>query len=459
MGSALQHIHGSDAICESLAAKCRCDVRNNEEIITLPRMDDGSHSVSIRYRNYVLFALTVVYVFNFIDRQILVILQEPLKVDLGLSDTQLGLLSGFSFAIFYVTLGIPIAQLADASSRKRIITISLTVWSAMTALSGMAGNFVHLLLARIGVGVGEAGGSPPAHSMISDYFPAQSRATAMSIYSSGIYIGVLIGLLVGGFLAAELGWRSTFYLVGIPGVLFAVVFHFTVREPQRRSVISTENRVADQGLLSTIRHLFSNRPFGLICFAAAFHTFTTYGMGNWHGSFLVRLHGMPIEVVGGYLALAIGVGGALGSWLGGFIGDKISGGDQRIYLKVVAIAIALSIPLEMVYLFSTNVPLLIGSLFLIYVLWSSFLGPSISVIHGMVPASMRAMSSAVFFFILNLIGLGLGPTVVGITSDLIEPYFPKDALRWAMAMCIFTSVIGAVLYWRSALRMPRFTQS
>lgn len=418
-------------------------------------MNQIESTKSSSYRKYVLFALTVVYVFNFIDRQILVILQEAIKVDLGLSDTQLGLLSGFSFAIFYVTLGIPIAKLADSSSRKRIITISLTVWSGMTALSGMAGNFIHLLLARIGVGVGEAGGSPPAHSMISDYFPAKSRATALSIYSMGIYIGVLIGLLVGGFLAAELGWRKTFYLVGLPGIVFALIFNFTVKEPKRIVLSTIDKEVSDIGLAATIKHLFSIKPFGLICFAAAFHTFATYGMGNWHGSFLVRLHGISIEVVGGYLALAIGVGGAIGSWLGGYIGDKISKGDQSVYLKISAVAIALSIPLEIIYLFSSSVPVLIISLFFIYVLWSSFLGPSISVIHGLVPTGMRAMSSAVFFFVLNLIGLGLGPTVVGISSDLMEPYFPEDSLRWAMALCILFSAIGSILYWLSAKRMPR----
>ncbi|MEQ8714700.1 MAG: MFS transporter [Cyclobacteriaceae bacterium] len=411
------------------------------------------HSSS--YRKYVLFALTVVYVFNFIDRQILVILQEAIKVDLGLSDTQLGLLSGFSFAIFYVTLGIPIAKLADNTSRKRIITISLTVWSAMTAISGLAGNFIHLLLARIGVGVGEAGGSPPAHSMISDYFPTKTRATAMSIYSAGIYIGVLIGLLVGGFLAAELGWRKTFYLVGLPGIAFAVIFNFTVKEPKRTIITASETETASLGLTATIKHLFSIKPFGLICFASAFHTFTTYGMGNWGASFLVRLHDMPIAQVGGFLALAVGVGGATGSWLGGYVGDKISNGDQSVYLKLIAIAIALSIPLQAVFLFSGSIPVVIGSLFVVYIFWGTFLGPSISVIHGLVPTGMRAMSSAVFFFVLNLIGLGLGPTFVGMASDLLLPYFPEDSIRWAMALCMIFSAVGAALYWLSGKRIPK----
>jgi MFS family permease len=185
------------------------------------------------YRNYVLVMLTLVYVFNFIDRQLLVILQESIKKELQLSDTQLGLLSGFTFAIFYVTLGIPIASLADKRNRRNIVAISLGLWSVMTAFSGMARNFIQLLFARIGVGVGEAGGSPPAHAMISDYFHPEKRATALSIYSTGIYIGILVGFLMGGYLNQHLGWRTAFFALGIPGIIFSLLFYTTVKEPRR----------------------------------------------------------------------------------------------------------------------------------------------------------------------------------------------------------------------------------
>src|SRR6478736_4782655 len=188
---------------------------------------------SVVYRNYVLFMLTLVYVFNFVDRQLLVILQESIKKELKLSDTQLGLLSGFTFAIFYVTLGIPIARFADKRSRRNIAAGSLGLWSRMTAFSGLARNFIQLLLARIGVGVGEAGGSPPAHAMISDYFPPQKRSTALSIYSTGIYFGILTGFLMGGYLNQHLGWRTAFFVVGIPGVIFSLLFFSTVKEPRR----------------------------------------------------------------------------------------------------------------------------------------------------------------------------------------------------------------------------------
>src|SRR5277367_1862603 len=185
------------------------------------------------YRNYVLGMLTLVYVFNFVDRQLLVILQESIKKELHLSDTQLGLLSGFTFAIFYVTLGIPIARFADKRNRRNIVAMSLSLWSIMTALSGTARNFFQLLLARIGVGVGEAGGSPPAHAMISDYFPPEKRSTALSVYSTGIYIGILIGFLMGGYLNQHLGWRTAFFVLGIPGILFSLLLYTTVKEPRR----------------------------------------------------------------------------------------------------------------------------------------------------------------------------------------------------------------------------------
>ena len=221
-----------------------------------------NEEVSNRYRNFVLVMLTLVYVFNFIDRQIITILQESIKKDLHLSDTQLGLLSGFTFAIFYVTLGIPIARFADKGSRRNTVAIALGLWSIMTALSGLARNFVQLLLARTGVGVGEAGGSPPAHAMISDYFPPEKRSTALSIYSTGIYIGILVGFLMGGFLNQTLGWRNAFFVLGIPGILFSLLFCITVKEPRRGAMdanISQANKTASLGEVLTL--LYSKKTF------------------------------------------------------------------------------------------------------------------------------------------------------------------------------------------------------
>ena len=281
-------------------------------------------------RTYVLVILFLVYSFSFIDRQILVILQESIKADLDLSDTQLGLLSGFSFALFYVTAGIPIANWADRANRKNIIAGALTIWSGMTALSGFAGSYGQLVAARIGVGIGEAGCSPPAHSMISDMYPAKSRATALSIYSAGIYIGVFAGFLLGGYVEKYFGWRMTFMIVGLPGILLAALLYFTVKEPARRiAAESKENKVPMKEVISTIFKLKSFRYFS---FACAMSGFVSYGVGNFMPSYLARSHGMSGDQIGLFLSMASLFGGVTGTILSGYLVDKIGKKDVRWYL-------------------------------------------------------------------------------------------------------------------------------
>ncbi len=295
------------------------------------------------YRNFVLAMLTLVYVFNFIDRQLLTILQESIKKELHLSDTQLGLLSGFTFAIFYVTMGIPIARLADRSNRRNIVAISLGLWSLMTACSGIARNFVQLLMARIGVGVGEAGGSPPAHAMISDYFPPEKRATALSFYSAGLYFGILIGFLMGGYLNQQLGWRTAFFVLGIPGLLFSLLFYSSVKEPQKGA---TDNHIAlaeEHSLQDVLKLLYATKTFVYLAIASALHVFCLYGLLNWSPSFLSRLHGMTSAQTGLILGLIFGIGGGIGTFAGGFLTDRFGKKDKRWYLKIPAYAILLSI--------------------------------------------------------------------------------------------------------------------
>ena len=279
--------------------------------------------VSAQYRKYVLFMLTGAYIFNFIDRQIVVILQESIKEDLLLSDTQLGLLTGLVFALFYGTLGLPIARLADKRNRKKIISISMVIWSVMTALSGIAQNFFQLLLARIGVGIGEAGCSPPAHSIISDYYPANKRATALSIYSMGIYIGVLIGYLCGGWLNEFFGWRLALMAVGLPGILYAIILAVTVKEPIR-GMSDTKSKDADYipTLSEVAQTLWNKKSFKYLALGAGFNAFISYGVGNWSPSYLVRIHDMSSGEIGTWLSLSAGIGGAFGIWLGGYLGDK-----------------------------------------------------------------------------------------------------------------------------------------
>ncbi len=403
------------------------------------------------YRNYVLAMLTLVYVFNFIDRQLLVILQESIKKELHLSDTQLGLLSGFTFAIFYVTLGIPIARLADKSNRRNIVTMSLGLWSVMTALSGSARNFIQLLFARIGVGVGEAGGSPPAHAMISDYFPPQKRSTALSIYSTGIYIGILIGFLMGGYLNQHLGWRTAFLVLGIPGVIFSLLFYVSVKEPRRGATDSNAAPLIEQHSLGEVlKHLYSTKTFVWLALATGLHVFCIYGLINWAPSFLSRLHGLKNSQIGVLLGLIFGIGGGLGTYAGGFMTDYFGKRDKRWYLKIPGYAIIISIFFAAGALFLQNTFLSVGCLGFCVALHSMYLGPSIAVVHSLVPASMRALSSAILFLVLNLIGLGFGPLVVGMVSDLLKPTLGVESLRWAMSITLLVSIASSTLFFKSA---------
>jgi predicted MFS family arabinose efflux permease len=418
----------------------------DKEIIS----NDG---VSNLYRNYVLAMLTLVYVFNFVDRQLLVILQESIKKELHLSDTQLALLSGFSFAIFYVTLGIPIARLADRTNRRNTVAISLGLWSIMTAFSGLARNFIQLLLARIGVGVGEAGGSPSAHAIISDYFPPAKRSTALSIYSAGIYLGILIGFLMGGYLNQHLGWRTAFFFVGTPGIIFALLFYVTVKEP-RRGATDTDTRANEPNSLSEVlKVLYSTKTFVFLAIASALNVFCIYGLLNWAPSFLQRLHGLKASEAGALLGLIYGIGGGIGSFAGGFLTDRFGKNDTRWYLKIPAYAIIIAIPCAAGALFLHDTFFAVACLGLCGSLQSMYLGPSLAVAHSLVPASMRALTSAIFFLVINLVGLGFGPLVVGIISDLLKPTLGVESLRWAMSIIIAVSAVSAILFFATTKKL------
>jgi len=398
--------------------------------------------------------LTLVYVFNFVDRQLIVILQESIKKDLKLSDTQLGLLSGFTFAIFYVTLGIPIARFADKSNRKNTVAISLALWSIMTTLCGVARNFIQLLLARIGVGVGEAGGSPPAHAMISDYFPPEKRSTALSIYSMGIYFGILTGFLLGGFLNQHLGWRTAFFVIGIPGVIFSLLFYASVKEPNKGATDVNGSAASSSGSIGNVlKLLYSTNTFNYLALATGLHVFCIYGLINWAPSFLARLHGMQNSEIGALLGPIFGLGGAIGSFAGGLLTDHFGKKDRRWYLKLPAYAIMLSILFAAGALFAQNTSVCLICLGCCASLQSMYLGPAIAVAHSLVPASMRSLTSAILFLVLNLIGLGLGPLVVGIVSDQLAPALGNESLRWAMSIIIVVGLLSVVLFFITAKKL------
>ncbi len=419
-----------------------------------PEIPSLENPISSRVAGYGLFMLTLVYAFNFIDRQILVILQEPIKNDMGLSDAQLGLLSGFSFALVYITAGIPIAYWADRSNRRNIIAVALAIWSGMTALSGLAQNYTHLLLARIGVGIGEAGGSPPAHSMISDYYPPERRGTAMAIYSVGLHFGILLGFLLGGVIAQAFGWRAAFFAVGLPGVVFAVIFLLTVKEPVRGRFEHSGQAEHKPTLRETIESLSSFRSIWYLAFGAAFAAFAGYGNGNFAPSYLIRNHGMTLGEVGVVLAVFGGGGGMIGVFLGGYLSDRLGVRDKRWYLWVPMIAGLLSVPLGFPYLLLDNTAVVIFFLFLVTISINTYIGPCIAVAHGLVPPAMRAFTSAILFFILNMIGLGLGPLTAGLLSDFYAPHFGADNLRYAMLTVALLSSPSILLFWLAARVLP-----
>jgi len=419
----------------------------------MPATGTNEHNgVSNLYRNYVLAMLTLVYVFNFIDRQLLVILQESIKKELHLTDFQLGLLSGLSFAVFYCLLGIPIARVADKRSRRNTVAVSLGLWSLMTASCGLARNFVQLLLARMGVGVGEAGGSPPAHAMISDYFPPKKRSTALSVYSAGIYLGTLIAYMMGGYLNHRLGWRVAFFMLGIPGVVFSLLFFATVKEPRRGASDAAAAQSEPHSFGEVMKILFASKTFTYLAFASALNVFCIYGLMNWVPSFLQRVHGMTTVQIGALLGPILGIGGGIGSFAGGLLTDHFGKKDKRWYLKVPAYAILIGIPCLAGAIFLHDKFLTLTGIGLVAMLQSAYLGPALAVAHSLVPASMRSMTSAVFFLVINLIGLGLGPMVVGSVSDLLKPSFGVESLRWALSILLVVSTVSAMLFFSTAKR-------
>jgi predicted MFS family arabinose efflux permease len=416
-------------------------------------MQDASqeqHGVfSPAVRNYALGVLVVVYTFNFIDRQILSILLEPIKQDLGLSDSALGMLTGFAFALFYATLGIPIARFADRSNRRNLIAWALAIWSAMTAVSGLAQNFWHLLLARIGVGVGEAGCSPPAHSMLADYFPTENRATALGIYSLGIPFGILFGFIAGGWLNEFFGWRVAFFIVGVPGLLLAILVRFTLREPPRGMA---EGRVADEEqptIMETFRFLWSKRSFRHMAVGGGLTAFVGYGVITWVPSFLIRSYGMNTGDVGTYLGLILGIPGGIGIALGGYLADRYGARDTRWYLWIVSVALIASMPLFFgVYLSSTAFASLMF-LILPILLGNFYQATTFSQTQGLVSLRMRSVAAAVLLFILNMIGLGAGPQAVGILSDVLQPSYGDESLRYALLILSTVQIWAAYHYYQA----------
>ncbi len=384
--------------------------------------------------------LLVVYTFNFIDRQILGILAGPIKEELHLSDTQLGVMGGLAFALLYSTLGVPLAWLADRTKRTWVITGSLAVWSGFTALCGVAVNFTQMCFFRLGVGIGEAGGVAPSYALIGDIFPHRQRARALAIYSLGIPLGAAVGVLFGGYVASMVSWRSAFLSIGCAGMIFAPLFALTVREKRRMVAAVDRPRFATvMGILA------GKRSFWLLAFGAASSSMMGYGMGFWLPSMLHRSFGLDLIHISQFYGALLLSGGVAGILLGGWLGDWLGARDRAAFARVPALAYVISVPLFAAAMLTPSVALSFALFVVPQALAYVWLGPVIAAVQHLVPAPMRATASASFLLINNLIGVGLGALSIGWLSDRLTPAFGDQALRTALLISLSYYLVAALL--------------
>ena len=408
-----------------------------------------------RERAVALGILVLVYTFNFIDRQIVGILAVPIKADLGLSDTQLGLMGGLAFALFYTGLGIPVAMLADRYSRTWIMTWALVIWSGMTAACGLATNFWQLFLTRLGVGVGEAGGVAPAYSLISDLFPQAQRARALSVYSFGIPIGSALGIVFGGLIASWIDWRFAFFAVGIAGILLAPVFRLTVREPERGRFDRRRAAHAPPALGAILRTLARKPSFWLVSLGASCSSMMGYGLFFWLPSFFVRSYGLTLLDASLFYGGILLLGGIAGIWIGGWAGDRFGQSRRRVYVQIPSLAFVLTIPFYVLGILSPTLVLTFFVLLVPTALGLAWLGPVISAIQHLVPPDMRATASAVFLFVNNLIGIGVGTWAIGALSDSLQQQYGDDSLRYAILAGTGFYVLASGLFLLSSRWLER----
>jgi MFS family permease len=419
-----------------------------------------SGGLAITNPKIMLFALLLVYILNFLDRQIINILAEPIKGELGLSDTQLGLLAGPAFAVFYAVLGIPIARYADNAKTNRVwlISVCLAVWSAMTALCGVAQNFVQLALARIGVGVGEAGCTPAAHSLIADSVPAEKRSSAIAFFGLGIPIGGLLGLIIGGVVNDQYGWRIALMLVGMPGILLAFVLPLLICDP-RRCADSAHFKTADSpvkaklSIKDAVREVFASKAYLYVFIAASFTAFLSYGKGLWTISFFIRSHGLSTTEAGLAMAVALGISGIIGTWLGGKMADVFGKRDKRHILTLPAIGMAIAAPILFAGYWAEDWWIAVALLILPTILNSAYYGPAYGCVQGLVRPEARAIAASLVVFGQNLIGLGMGPLLFGVLSDWLQPMAGDESVRWVLYGAAWLGLIPAFFFWRASLRL------
>ncbi len=398
-----------------------------------------------RSQVYTLAVLSGAYMLNFADRHLLAVLIEPMKRDLGTSDTQMGLLSGVAFAIFYAVFGIPIARWADRGNRRSLLAVGIALWSLMTAVTGASRSFFQVLVTRIGVGVGETSGGAPVHSLLSDVFPPQQRATALAIYTAGAQLGGVLGLTLGGWLEQKYGWRMAFVWMGLPGLVVALLVRATIDEPPRGRFDGPRKRES-VSFGETTRFLAGRRSFLLMALGLSCCIFGSYGASSWHPTLLRRVYEMSGADVGLWLGLAAGSASMLGGISSAALADRLARRDVRWYLWLPALNTLLAVPLSIAIPFIENASVVVRLIPLWSLLVGSVGGPIFAMVQGVARPEMRAVAASLNMFVMTLVGMGLGPTFVGIASDQLAATHADDSIRFALSLVAPVQVLGAVLW-------------
>lgn len=413
------------------------------------KADAGGKSSPIS-PTYVLIIMTLVYVVNYLDRQILGILNPQIKAEFHVSNTLIGLLGGPVFALMYATLGIPIAVLADRVNRRNVIAASLAIFSLMTVFSAYAAQFWQLMLARFGTGIGEAGTGPSINSVLADLYPPQKRASALAFYSAGLNVGLLIAFFGGGWIAQHYGWRVAFLSAGAPGLLLVILLLGTVREPVRGQIEKLPDAGEAPSLWSVIAFLWGQKSFRWMSFGTAMSSFGGYAGITFIPLFLVTSHHMSLPAIGLVLSILTGFVGAIGTYLAGVFADLFAKRDVRWNMYVPIVATFIGVPCAPIFYLSPNLNIALLAAIGPSLVGAAFVGPAYAMSQALVPLRMRARAAAILLFVLNIIGLGLAAPVVGGISDLLQPVYGSNALRYALLTGIITSLIGAYCYWRAA---------
>ncbi|MFD1611445.1 spinster family MFS transporter [Sphingomonas tabacisoli] len=408
------------------------------------------------YRFYVLALLVAVALFSYIDRTIILVLQVPIKQELGLSDSEMGLLTGAAFGLFYTGFALPIGYWADRTRRTRLISLALGVWSMMTALSGFAGSLVTILLLRMGVAVGEAGTSPTTHSLLADYFPRHERGRAQAVWGISLPLGTMFGLMLGGWLSEHFGWRTTFLIVGLAGLLFVPVFLLTLREPPRGNFDAVQAEgVRPLSLGDTIAALWKIRSFRFLLAGIAFHVVAYYAFMSWSTPFYVRLHGRDLSEIAGRLGLYTGIGGLIGTFFGGILSDVLGRRDGRWALWVPMLASLLTVPFAVAQFCVDSYELSWMLAIIPSVLLNAYIAPCNATTQSLVPASTRAFANALMIMAASAFGMGIGPLLVGAISDYLMPTLGEEALRYGLIVGMLVDLIAAAAFWMGARHVGR----